>query len=523
MNRLGSEIFRTDDRPVVMMARNVSATYLAIIVDAVIGLLMLPFNVTHLGTAAYGLWVLTASVTVHLSVLDLGYGGGVVKFIAHYRARRDGKALNEIVSTLFFVFAALGCLAYGIAAFVAFHLEWFFKITPEQVHLGQWVLLIVSVNVALNFPFSVFGGVVNGFQRQHINGAVAIVSSVLVALVNVIVLTAGWGLLSLVFVTTIVRVLTYLVYAANAYRTYPALHLSPALFRRSRLREITGFSFYSSVIDWSYKLNYQLDQLVIGAFLGIAPVAVWAVAERITGATQNLTNQLNALLFPVVVDSDASDQRERLQQILLQGTRLSLATVLPIATALIVLADPLIRAWVGTRKPELLASVPILQILTVAVAIRVGTGTATTLLKGAGSHRLLASVNLATGLTNLALSIVLARIWGLVGVAVGTLIPIAFSSLAILYPAACRRVGLPVRVAVARAVLPAVWPSILVGAMLAFTRPISPPGLAAVAVQGVLAGLLYFALFVFAIGSRDRAVYAANVHDLLSRRLVSVG
>jgi len=104
---------------------------------------------------------------------------------------------------------------------------------------------------------------------------VAIVSSVLVALVNVIVLTAGWGLLSLVFVTTIVRVLTYLVYAANAYRTYPALHLSPALFRRSRLREITGFSFYSSVIDWSYKLNYQLDQLVIGAFLGIAPVAVY--------------------------------------------------------------------------------------------------------------------------------------------------------------------------------------------------------------------------------------------------------
>jgi O-antigen/teichoic acid export membrane protein len=250
---------------------------------------------------------------------------------------------------------------------------------------------------------------------------------------------------------------------------------------------------------------------------------VWAVAERITGATQNLTNQLNALLFPVVVDSDASEQRERLQQILLQGTRLSLATVLPVATALVVLADPLIRAWVGTRKPELLASVPVLQILTVAVAVRVGTGTATTLLKGAGRHRLLASVNLATGLTNLGLSIVLAHIWGLVGVAVGTLVPIAFSSLAILYPAACRRVGLPVRVAMARAVLPAVWPSVLVGAMLVFTRPIAPPGLAAVAVQGVLAGLLYFALFLLAIGSRERAVYAANVQDLLSRRLVSVG
>ena len=36
------------------------------------GLVMLPFNVRHLGPAAYGLWILTASVTVHFSVLDLG-------------------------------------------------------------------------------------------------------------------------------------------------------------------------------------------------------------------------------------------------------------------------------------------------------------------------------------------------------------------------------------------------------------------------------------------------------------------
>jgi O-antigen/teichoic acid export membrane protein len=523
VNRLGSEIFRADDRPLVMIARNVSATYLAIIVDAVIGLLMLPFNVTHLGTAAYGLWILTASVTVHLSVLDLGYGGGIVKFIAHYRARRDRHALNEIASTLFFMFAALGCLTYGIAAAVAFHLDWLFRITPDQAEIGKWVLLIISVNVALNFPFSVFGGVVNGFQRQHINGVVSITSGVLVALANVMLLTAGYGLVTLVVVTTTIRVLTYGVYAANAYRAFPALHLSPALVRWDRLREVTGFSIYSSVIDWSYKLNYQLDQFVIGVFLGTAPVAVWAVAERISGATQNLTNQLNAVLFPVVVDSDASDQHERLRQILLQGTRLSLATVLPIATPLIALADPLIRGWVGTRKPELLASVPVLQILAVAVAVRVGTGTATTLLKGAGRHRLLASVNMAAGLTNLALSAALVHVWGLVGVAVGTLVPIAFSAFVILYPAACRRVGLPLRVALGRAVLPAVWPSVFVGAMLVFTRPIAPPGLAAVAVQAAFGAILYLALFLMAIGARDRAAYAANVQDLLSRRLASVG
>src|SRR5687768_6543450 len=65
-----SELFTTD-RPLVLVARNVSSRWLAIFVDTIIGLAMLPFNVSHLGTAAYGLWILTASITAHFSILNL--------------------------------------------------------------------------------------------------------------------------------------------------------------------------------------------------------------------------------------------------------------------------------------------------------------------------------------------------------------------------------------------------------------------------------------------------------------------
>ena len=42
--------------------------------QALIGLVLLPFNVHHLGQSAYGLWMLTASLTTYFSVLDLGFG-----------------------------------------------------------------------------------------------------------------------------------------------------------------------------------------------------------------------------------------------------------------------------------------------------------------------------------------------------------------------------------------------------------------------------------------------------------------
>ncbi len=49
------------------------------------------------------------------------------------------------------------------------------------------MLLIIGIYVALNFPFSVYGGIISGFQRYDVNNVQAVITSVVVALVNVAV------------------------------------------------------------------------------------------------------------------------------------------------------------------------------------------------------------------------------------------------------------------------------------------------------------------------------------------------
>jgi O-antigen/teichoic acid export membrane protein len=503
------------ERQIVTVARNISTRYMAIAVEMAIGVLMLPFNLAHLGPADYGLLVLLGSITIHFSLLDLGYAGSLVKFIAQYRAHRDARALNEIASTLFFVFTAIGLLAYGVAAGVALNLD-VFKITPEQEAVGRWMLLIIGLHVALNFPFAIYGGVISGFQRYDVNNFVAIAIGIAVAAANLAVLLAGYGLLTLVAATTFVRIIGYFIYRRNAYRIFPELRISPSLFRRDRLREVTGFSIYSAIIDWANKLNYQIDEIVIGIVSGMQAVAVWAVAERVISGTQRLTNQLNGVLFPVVVDSDASQREERLQQILLHGTLLSLAMVVPVCVALILLAEPLVRVWIG---PAMLGAAPLIQLLALAVVIRVGNATATTVLKGAGRHRFLAWVNLSTGLVNVALSVALIGRLGLPGVAIGTLIPIAAASIFVVQPAACRRVGLPVRAAFMKSIVPAIWPAFIVSAALVLTRHISSGTFLAVCVQAAAAAVLYLALlFGVAIGKKERELYVGKLLELAGRR-----
>jgi O-antigen/teichoic acid export membrane protein len=506
------------DRQFATVARSASAQYLALVIDMAIGLATLPLNLAYLGKASYGLWVLLGSLTTHFSLFDLGFSGATVKFVAQYRARTDRQALNEIASTIFFIFALIGLLAYGAIALVAFHLDALFAISAEQAHIGRAMLLIIGVQIALNFPFSVFGAVVAGFQRHDINSVAAIAAGVATAAVNIALLLAGYGLIAIVTGTTAVRVLAFLAYRANAYRVYPELRIRPGLVRRARLREVTGFSVYASVIDWANRLNYQIDSMIIGVFLGTPAVAVWAPAERIISATQRLTNQVNGILFPMVVDSDAAAERHRLQQILIQGTRFSLGFVVAIATALIVLADPLIRAWLGPRADEVAGAVPVLQVLAVAVAVRVGGATGTTILKGAGQHRTLAFVNLATGVVNVVLSALLIRRFGLVGVAYGTLIPIAVATTAILWPAACRRVDLPLWLAVRRAVLPALWPVLPAAAVLMMTRELVPATISGVLFEAGVAVVVYAGLFIgVAVGNTDRALYISKMRALRKR------
>jgi O-antigen/teichoic acid export membrane protein len=220
------------------------------------------------------------------------------------------------------------------------------------------------------------------------------------------------------------------------------------------------------------------------------------------------------VLFPLIVDSDASKRHGRLQQILLEGTRLSLVMVLPISIWLSALAEPLVRAWVG---PQMLGAVPVLQILSVSVAIRVGNGTATTLLKGAGRHRMLAWANMIAGILNVILSIVLVQWLGLPGVAIGTLVAVAGSAI-YLYPVACRRVHLPLSRAIVHSIVPPLWPAVVVWLVLVATRDISSGTLLAVLLHGALGAGLYLALFVLlAIGRKDRASYLAKVRHIAGR------
>jgi O-antigen/teichoic acid export membrane protein len=205
-----------------------------------------------------------------------------------------------------------------------------------------------------------------------------------------------------------------------------------------------------------------------------------------------------------------------LQAIFIQGTRLSLATVIPMGGAMMLMAAPLVHAWVG---PEFSESVVVLRLLSLTVIVRVGSATASTLLKGAGEHRLVAFTNVAAAVANLALSIAIVKPLGLPGAAIGTLVPVCLASTLVLFPAGCRRVELSMGRAFTEAVWPALWPAAVMTAYVLATRDLVPPHLVAIGAELAMAVAVYAVVFVFfGITAQQRRLYLSKTIALVQRR-----
>jgi O-antigen/teichoic acid export membrane protein len=242
------------------------------------------------------------------------------------------------------------------------------------------------------------------------------------------------------------------------------------------------------------------------------------VAQRLIEIVQRITDQLNGALFPVVVDTSTVERVDKLQKILIQGTRLSLAMVVPMATVLGLTARPLVNLWVG---PNFEGSINVIYILSIVVALRVGNATSTVILKGAGLHKILALSNLGMAISNLVLSVVLVRWYGLVGVAIGTLIPMVVFSMFVVFPAACRRVELSRWAVIRHSVWPAAWPAIVMAGFIILARKQGGASWSWMVVQTLLAAGIYAVLFLlFAINRNERDWYFNKVKEVFRRRSV---
>ena len=496
-------------------ARNLLAgtmtKYVLLAVNIGTGVFLMPFTVGHLGKSQYGLWMLVASVTYYFGLLDLGYGNGIVRHIVEADARGDVRGVNRVVSTFVCIYGAIGLVACAVCALlVRYAVPRFPNLDAADIRTAQLVLAILGSRLALGYPMTVFGAVTNARQGFVLNNSIAIVLVVLNAVTTYVVLTAGGGLIALVAATAAVSVAGYGGYAWSAWHVFPELEIHPRHFSRSDWRDVTAFSTYLFIVALGSQVTFNVDNLVVGAYLGTAAVAVYAVAARLAEYQRRVCDQFSGMLFPVVVGYGARGDAAALRAALVDGARVSVLLVAGVTTCLVGFGQPLIVRWMGSGFQGSVASFYVLAFVGV---IMVSHAAQSNVLLATGGHRLVAFVWIVEGAANLALSLLLVRRFGSVGVAVGTAIPMAIGHLGVITPAACRRAGVPLRQLARSTLLPAVAGTVPAAACCLALRAWAPPmTVMQIVMEAAAVGLLYaVAAGAAGLDSPTRQLYREQV------------
>jgi len=422
------------------IARNAVANWTALVFVSAVAFFLSPFVVHHLGDTAYGVWSLLVSVVGYLGLLDFGVRGAVTRYVAHHHAIGDNEGSSSIVSAGLLLFGLLGALAILLSIVVALLLPVLFNIPNSLIRDSQTVLVLGGLTVAVTLVGAVFGGIVTGLERFDVSSGVEIVVTAIRTVAIVLALQQGHGLVALGFIHLAASVLYGVAAWVVVRRIYPDLRISFRMLLLPHIRTILSFSVFLSAIHILAALIYYSDAVVIAAFLPIGAVTYFVIAGNLCDYAFKVAGALSKMMTPRVSALNSMGSKNVTEEIL--GTaRIATLAAAPIAATFWFRGESFINLWMGTDYGPI--SGEILRILAIVVWLQGARTVAAASIMGVNKHRLLIPAYAFEALANLALSVALVKPFGLVGVALGTLIPSVLMSLGYFPPCLSKSTGVP--------------------------------------------------------------------------------
>ena len=125
---------------------------------------------------------------------------------------------------------------------------------------------------------------------------------------------------------------------------------------RRHVRTVAAYSSSTFLLHLGGHLETQTDEIVIGALLPLRAVTPYNIAHRLSMLPQILAEQFVMILLPYASALHVGNDRLRLRQLYLASTRITLVILMPVGALLIVLARPILTAWVGVAYAGLWTS-----------------------------------------------------------------------------------------------------------------------------------------------------------------------
>lgn len=399
-------------------------SYVQMFFSVVISLVYTPVMLRLLGQSEYGLYNTAASTVSMLSMLNLGFSSGYIRYYAQYKKRGDVDAIYKLNGLFLIIFSIIGIIAFACGFYLTYHLEAVFQqgLTESEYVTAKTLLMLLTIDLAISFPMSVFSSIINAHERFVFVKSIGILNTVIGPLVTLPLLLMGYKSIGMVLVTVVVSLISY---GINAVYVFSKLkqkirfgkteqHLMYGLFQ---------YTIFIAINIFVNQINLNVDKLLLARFRGTTAVAIYSVGYMLQHYYQLFSVSISDLFTPKIhliyndLALSVQEKKKQIDTLFIQVGRIQFALLALIMTGLVFFGETFILYWAGAGYEEAYY-VALLLIIPLTIPLIQNTGIE--IQRAQNKHKFRAVAYSIMAIVNLIVSIPLCISYGPVGSAIGT-------------------------------------------------------------------------------------------------------
>ena len=392
--------------------------YVVIILNMLVGLLYTPYMLRMMGQSEYGLYSLVASVISYLTVLDLGMGNAIVRYTAKFRAEGKTTEQYEMFGMFLVLYIVIGIIAFGAGLGLYFNVDTLFGATMTVVELykARIMMLFLIFNLAVTFPMSIFGSIITAYERFVFPKVVNIIRVVLNTAIMICLLEMGYKAIAMVVLQTVFNILTLIInYIYCKYKLQIKIFFRK--FNWSFLKEVAIYSFWIFLNVIMDRIYWNTGQFVLGAFVGTAAVAVFAIAIQLEHIYMQFSTAISTVFLPKVTGMvTKNDNRKEISDLFIKTGRIQYIVMSLILSGFIVFGRDFINLWAGEGYKDVYI---ITLMFFVALLIPLIQNLGITILQARNQMKFRSLLYIGIAVVSLVFQIVLSKEYGGIGCAIG--------------------------------------------------------------------------------------------------------
>jgi len=217
----------------------------------------------------------------------------------------------------------------------------------EELDKARIMILFLIFNLAVTFPMSIFGSIITAYERFVFPKVVNIIRIILNTVIMICLLEMGYRAVAMVVLQTVFNLTTLII---NYFYCKYKLQIK-ILFRNFQwgfLKEVAIYSFWIFLNVIMDRIYWSTGQFVLGAFVGTAAVAVFAIAIHLEHMYMQFSTAIASVFLPKVTGMvTRNNNQKEISDLFVRTGRIQYIVMAFILTGFIVFGRDFINLWAG--------------------------------------------------------------------------------------------------------------------------------------------------------------------------------